>query len=182
MKPHTTPNSFLLEGLSTKRLLFRKVQPSDFDAWLPFHEDPESSKYWVGLPKDPRVACQQQFDRIFERYEKGLGGMNALILKTTGELVGLSGMLVQQVDDKQELEIAYSILPKFWNNGFASEAASLCKTNAFIKDWAETLISIIQVDNIPSQKVALKNGMHVLKRTVYNNNPVYIYGIHKNLE
>ncbi|MGW9687087.1 GNAT family N-acetyltransferase [Flagellimonas sp. 2504JD1-5] len=168
---------YLLENQSTERLLFRKIRPSDFDAWLPFYHDPKSTEFWEGLPSDPVEACKIQFDRIFERYEEGSGGMNALILKKTGQLVGICGLLVQTVDGIEELEIGYSVLPEFWQQGFAFEAAQKCKTFAFENNFAPSLISIIHVDNIPSQKVALKNGMYLDKTTTYKDNPVHIFRV-----
>lgn len=104
-----------------------------------------------------------------------MGGMNALTLKTTGHLIGLCGLLVQTVDDDKELEIDYSILPEFWRKGYTTEAALKCREYAFKNEWANSLISIIQVDNIPSQKVALYLAMAVDKSTVYRDNEVYIY-------
>lgn len=172
--------NFLLEGQESERLFFRKIMDEDFSDWLPFYKNPESTRYWNGLPADPRVACQEQFARVFERYEKALGGMNALILKKTGEFVGMCGLLVQQVDDIQELEIGYSILPKFWRKGYAIEAAEKCKHFAFDHNFTESLISIIHVDNIPSQRVAIKNGMWLDKTTTYKENPVQIYRVAKN--
>ncbi|WP_343485623.1 GNAT family N-acetyltransferase [Allomuricauda sp. d1] len=171
--------NYLLEDESTERLLFRKFTPEDFDLWLPFYDDPRSTEFWDGLPENPIEACQQQFDRIFERYEKGLGGMNALILKETEALVGMCGLLVQTVDEKEELEIGYSVLPKYWKKGFAIEAASKCKQFAFENHFADSLISIIHIDNVPSQKVALKNGMVLDKITTYKDNPVHIFRVHK---
>ncbi|CAM3547443.1 GNAT family N-acetyltransferase [Zobellia roscoffensis] len=167
----------LLEGEKTERLLFRKVLPSDFDTWLPFHEDKRSSEFWKGLPSDPKIACRQQFNRIFERYENDLGTMNALILKSTGDLIGLCGLLKQNVDNIEELEIGYSILPKYWKQGYASEAAKKCKMHARNNRLAPSLISIIHIDNIPSQRVAMNNGMHLEKTTTYHNNPVYIFRV-----
>ncbi|MEM9647042.1 MAG: GNAT family N-acetyltransferase [Bacteroidota bacterium] len=169
--------NYLLDGYETERLRFRKLQKSDFDSWLPFYHDPKSTQFWDGLPRDPIQACQQQFDRIFERYEQDLGGMNALVLKSTNELVGICGLLVQQVDGINELEIGYSVLPKFWLNGFAFEAAHKCKIEAFDNNWSSSLISIIHVDNIPSQRVAEKNGMHLDKTTSYKDNPVHIFRV-----
>ncbi|MEX0289471.1 MAG: GNAT family N-acetyltransferase [Flavobacteriaceae bacterium] len=166
---------YLLEGEETTRLQFRKIVPSDFEDWLPFHQDPRSSWYWEGIPADPMIACQQQFDRVFERYEKELGGMNALISKASGELVGICGLLVQTVDGITELEIGYSILPKFWKQGYATEAAIKCRQYAFANAYANSLISIIHVDNTPSKKVALNNGMTLDKTTIYKDNPVEIY-------
>jgi len=169
--------NLLLEGQESERLLFRRVIPSDFEDWLPFYHNPKSTQYWEGLPENPVEACEQQFDRIFERYEKNLGGMNALVEKQNSTLVGLCGLLIQDVDSVQELEIGYSILPEYWLKGFAYEAANACKGFAQEKKFADSLISIIHKDNIPSQKVALKNGMYLDKTTIYKNNPVHIYRV-----
>lgn len=172
-------SNYLLENQTTERLLFRKILPSDFDTWLPFYHDPKSTEFWDGLPQDPIKACTDQFERIFERYEEGTGGMNALVLKETGQLVGICGLLVQTVDEIEELEIGYSVLPKFWQQGFAIEAAQKCKAFAFENNFTSSLISIIHVDNVPSQKVALKNGMHLDKTTSYKDNPVHIFRVNQ---
>lgn len=169
--------NFLLTNESTERLHFRKVIPADFEDWLPFYHNPLSTKHWDGLPSNPTIACREQFDRIFERYENDLGGMNALVLRQTDQLIGLCGLLIQQVDHIQELEIGYSILPQFWLQGFAFEAAQKCKHFAFENSLANSLISIIHIDNVPSQKVALKNGMYLDKTTTYKNNPVHIFRV-----
>lgn len=168
---------YLLTEQESERLLFRKVRSSDFYDWLPFHQEPKSSQFWSGLPENPQVACEQQFSRIFERYEEHSGGMNALISKDTNKLIGLAGLLIQNLEGKQELEIGYSILPTYWRKGYAFEAAKKCKEIAFEKNWAKSLISIIQIANIPSQKTALKNGMFLDFATLYQNNQVYIFRI-----
>ncbi len=168
---------YLLEGRETERLTFRKFEQSDFEEWLPFYQDPRSSQYWEGLSTDPLQACKEQFERLFERYENNLGGMNALVHKDTGALIGMTGLLIQTVDETQELEIGYSILPEYWKNGFATEAAIKCKAYAFENKLSDSLISIVHVDNIPSQKVALNNGMYLDKTTTYKDNPVYIFRV-----
>ncbi|MCK0160202.1 GNAT family N-acetyltransferase [Allomuricauda sp. F6463D] len=168
-------SKYLLQHQTSERLIFRKLEASDFEDWLPFYHDPKSIQYWKGLPTDPVKACRIQFDRVFERYENNLGGMNALISKQSGELIGICGLLVQTVDDIQELEIGYSVLPKFWLQGFAFEAAQKCKKFAFDNNFSSSLISIIHVDNIPSQKVAVKNEMFLDKTTIYKDNPVHIF-------
>ncbi len=169
--------NLLLEGQETERLRFRKLEPTDFDTWLPFHQDPLSSKFWEGLPKNPVEACQQWFDKAFHRYENNLGGMNVLVNKKTNEFIGQCGLLIQTVDGIKELEIGYSILPIHWRQGYATEAAQKCKIFAKENNLAKSLISTIHIANIASQKVALNNGMHLDKTTVYDDNPVHIYRI-----
>ena len=168
---------YVLFNEESERLLFKKVSPSDFENWLPFHQEPLSSQYWSGIPKDPITACNEQFSRMLERYEEKSGGMNALFSKETNKLIGIAGLLVQNVNNKEELEIGYSILPEYWRQGYAFEAAKKCKDVAFENKWADSLISIIQVNNIPSQKIALKNGMYIDFSITYKDNPVHIFRI-----
>jgi RimJ/RimL family protein N-acetyltransferase len=168
---------YVLDNISSERLLFRKISPEDFDLWLPFYEDKNTSKYWLGIPKNPIKACRDDFDRTFFRYQNNLGGKVALIHKETKELVGLCGLLVQEINQKQEIEIAYSLLPKFWGFGYATEAAQQCKQYASANNLATSLVSIISVANLPSQKVALNNGMQIDFETTYANNSVYIFRV-----
>ncbi|WP_297705413.1 GNAT family N-acetyltransferase [uncultured Eudoraea sp.] len=167
--------NLLLEGEESNRLIFRKVSKTDFNAWLPFHQEPLSSQYFAGEIFEPKAACQNWFTKVFTRYENNLGGLNALINKESGLLIGMCGLLIQTVDEIQELEIGYSILPEYWKKGYASEAAKKCKAYALEHQLADSIISIIHIDNIGSQKVALNNGMHPDKTTTYKGIPVHIF-------
>lgn len=83
------------------------------------------------------------------------------------------------MDKITELEIGYSLLPEFWNKGFAIESASKCRDFAFGNNLSNSLISIISHTNNPSASVALKNGMRIDKETEYNGNRVNIFRISK---
>lgn len=171
---------YLLDGISSDRLSFRNIRQSDFDHWLPFFEDPNTSKYWKFKPKPPRQSCYEWYQRQFQRYAKDLGGMNALIEKSSGQLVGHCGLLVQSVNGESELEVAYSLLPDFWGKGYASESAQKCRDFAFSTSLVDSLISIISLTNKPSEKVAVKNGMRIDKQTEYDCNQVNIFRIQRN--
>jgi ribosomal-protein-alanine N-acetyltransferase len=171
--------TYLLENQQTTRLQFRKIRATDFVSWLPFFHDPASFEHWRGEIQAPEIACKKWFDRQAERYEKKEGGMNALIEKRSGELVGYCGLLAQTVDGTRELEIGYSLLPNFRAKGLASEAARKCRDFAFEKDFSDSLISIVSLTNSPSAKVAVKNGMQLHKQTVYKENKVNIFRILK---
>ncbi len=125
----------------------------------------------------PEEHCQRWFDKAFYRYANNLGGMNVLIDKESGEFIGQCGLLIQTVDKIQELEVAYSLLQKHWNNGYATEAAKACIDYVFKNKLRESLISIIHVNNIESQRVALKNNLKLDYETIYDDNPVKIFRI-----
>jgi [ribosomal protein S5]-alanine N-acetyltransferase len=168
---------YLLDGEYTDRLVFRKIDIADFNDWLVFHKDPGSSAHWHAERADPETECRKWYDKQYYRYANNLGGMNALVEKQSGKLIGHCGLLIQTVDAERELEVAYSLIPEFRNKGYATEAARKCLGFAFENLLADSLISIISLTNIPSQRVALKMGMAEEKRTVYDGNEVIIFSI-----
>jgi ribosomal-protein-alanine N-acetyltransferase len=168
---------YLLSGLESERLLFRKMERTDFDTWLEFFMNPMWNKYWLVKKMTPAQHCTQWFEKNFYRYANDLGGMNVLVHKESGAFIGQCGVLIQTVDGRQELEVAYSIMIPQWNKGYATEAAKKCIDVAFSNHWSDTLISIIHINNVESQKVALKNGLSWDCRTTYDNNPVNIFRI-----
>ena len=162
---------YLLTGEETERLYFRLVTKADFDTWLPLFKEKHVAIF-LGIPKDlsEKEQCEFWFKKVFHRYENNLGGMNALIDKTTGAFIGQCGLLVQTVENEERLEIGYSILPEYWGKGYAQEAAIKCKNVCFTNAFTDNLISMMHVDNIGSEIVAKKNGMtfEKLVDNIYN--------------
>ncbi|MGV3611393.1 MAG: GNAT family N-acetyltransferase [Fluviicola sp.] len=169
-----------LFGQETERLTFRRLEENDFNTWIRFCEDHEIMRYF-GFSETASASekCQQWFDRVFGRYENLLGGMNAMITTISGKFIGQSGLLIQTLDDQEELEIAYSLMPEFRGLGYALEAAKKCRDFAFQNDFSDSLVSIIHPDNLASQQVALKNGMKFSKQTIHSGMPVNVYRITK---
>jgi [ribosomal protein S5]-alanine N-acetyltransferase len=173
-------SKLLMFGESSERLTFRRLEQSDFDEWLKFCEDPNSLKYiWLTDNNSSNEKCKVWFDRVFNRYNNHLGGMNVLIKKDNNEFVGQCGLLIHTVDGVEELEIGYSLMPEYRGKGYALEAANKCKDYAFANNLSESLISIIHIDNKESETVAIKNGMRLDKITSYNNSKVNIFRINK---
>jgi RimJ/RimL family protein N-acetyltransferase len=168
---------FLLTGHSSERLHFRAVNEKYFPEWLSFMKDPRTQMHWFEPNEPAEVKTKKWFERQEERYSKGLGGMNALIRKDTDTFIGHAGLLVQEVDGVEELEVAYSLLPEAWGMGYATEAARFCRDHAFAHGFTDSLISIIAVTNEPSKKVARRNGMTLDFTTTYKENPVEIYRV-----
>lgn len=175
-------NNYLLENFETQRLRFRKLSWDDFEEWQELFVSDDVATF---LGMDPKLSkkelTQKWFDKTFGRYENYTGSMNALIHKETNRLVGQCGLLIQIIEGESRLEVGYSILPEFWRQGYAFEAANACLNYAFEKKWVDHLISQIDPQNIGSEKVALKNGMK-LEKTVLDekNAPLNIFSIRRN--
>lgn len=171
---------YLLEGQETQRLKFRLLQNSDFETWIDLFRK-EGVARFVALDHlaTPEEQCQMWFERAFTRYNDERGGLNVLIDKQTNQLVGQCGLLIQEVDSVTRMEVGYSVLPQFWCNGYATEAAIKCRDYAFENNFTDSLISIIHIENVSSMKVAANNGMKLQTTTVYKGFPVNIFQITK---
>ena len=169
---------YTLEGVETERLKFRLLEDRDFDEWMVLFVDHEISRmFGMANIKTPKERCKQWFDWTYNRYENNLGGQNVLINKSNNKIIGQSGLLIRTIDGIEEMEVAYSILPSSRKMGFATEASKKCRDHAFENKFSHRLISIINIDNLNSEKVALKNGMKKDRIIEFGGNPSHIFQI-----
>jgi [ribosomal protein S5]-alanine N-acetyltransferase len=173
---------YVLDGYETERLTFRLMKTIDYDEWLALFRNEDAVRFLgLDIVDTPEKRCDLWFEKVFDRYENDLGGMNVLVDKKRNCMIGQCGLLVQQVDGQEELEIGYSILPAFWKQGYATEAAIKCKEIAFLKEYAPSLVSLVHAENSRSKNVALKNGMQWEKKITYRDMPVDVFRIENNV-
>lgn len=141
----------------TKRLYLREMTKDDFGSLCKMLQDNEVMYAYNGAFSDLEV--QEWLDRQLARYEKYGFGLWAVILKESGEMIGQCGLTMQPWKDKEVLEVGYLFQKEFWHKGYAAEAARACRQYAFEELNADEVCSIIRDTNIPSQNVALRNGM-----------------------
>lgn len=169
---------YLLDGQETERLKLRLLQDSDYDTWIDLFRGTEFGKFLgMGHLQTAEEQCDLWFEKVKARYENDRGGMNVLVDKQTGEMVGQCGLLVQDVEGSAIMEVGYSLLPKHHGKGYATEAATKTRDYAFEQGYADEIFSIIHIDNKPSAEVAVRNGMQVYKSTDFLGMPVDIYRI-----
>lgn len=141
----------------TKRLYLRELNENDFGALCKILQDEETMYAYEGAFSDKEV--REWLDKQLSRYRENGFGLWAVVLKETGEVIGQCGLTMQTWKNEKVLEIGYLFQRKFWHNGYASEAAIACKKYAFEVLKADEVCSIIRDTNIPSQRVAERNGM-----------------------
>jgi len=150
------------DGLETERLITRFVTPDDAAAWVEYCSDPVATKFSAIAGKTPGEMAEFVIDVTIKRYADQKGGLQALISKETGELVGQCGLMIQEVDHKMEVEIGYHLLRKHWGKGYATEAAAKFRDYGFENNLADSLVSIIDPKNVASKNVATRNGMQLV--------------------
>ena len=98
-------------------------------------------------------------------------------MKFTREMIGDCGLTIQKVDGEDLLEIGYHLRRDQWGRGLATEAARACRNYAFARGDASFVISLIRPENIPSCRVAERNGMTIWKQTIHAHMTHLVYRI-----
>lgn len=153
------------------------MTPHDVDDLLEVLSDPEAMQFYP-QPFD-RNMTQAWIDRNIQRYAQHGVGLWALIFKENHKLIGDCGLVVQEVDGVEEIEIGYHIRRDLWGKGLATEAAQFCRDYGFSQLGFDKLISLIHPANIASRRVAEKNGMRLIKEIKWQNKPIIIYAVER---
>lgn len=168
------------DNLESDRLRTRFLQKDDVQKWIPFCEDEEAVTFLKLFMKPNHLESSQNWiDRQLSRYQEKRYGLQAVLDKNTGELLGQTGLLKQEIDGKWEIEVGYHMFKKNWGKGYAPEAARLFIDFVFSNNLAPSVISIIDINNVNSQRVAEKNGLKRETQTRWQGMDVFIYRIHK---
>ena len=143
--------------IETPRLMLREMTPADRPDLCMILQDKEVMYAYNGPFSDEEV--NGWLERQTGRYRERGYGLWAVVLKQTGEMIGQCGVTRQLWNGEEMLEIGYLFRHSHWHQGYATEAARACMEYAFNVLGASEVCSIIRDNNIPSQQVALRNGM-----------------------
>ncbi|MBW4664882.1 MAG: GNAT family N-acetyltransferase [Chroococcus sp. CMT-3BRIN-NPC107] len=158
----------------TSRLILRQLTLDDLDDLAAIYADPVVMRFF-GSTYTYESTKQWLEERVFKFYKQRGWGLWATIYKMNNKLIGRCGLTPQIVDGTEEIEIGYLLAKEYWGMGLATEAACFSRNYGFEKLGATRLISLIDPDNIGSQKVAKKVGLTYEKDTYMWNKTVRIY-------
>jgi len=163
--------------LATQRLLLRELVADDLDALALVLSDPETMRFYPAALDRAGVAAWIERNR--RRYIDAGHGLWAMVLKSSGEVVGDCGLSRQTVDGTDEIEIGYHVRRDLWGQGYAPEAARACQGYGFARLGADRLISLIRPENLPSRRVAEKTGLSLWKEVIWRDLPHCVYMIRR---
>ena len=167
------------DHLESTRLITRFVTADDAVIWERYMKDPDCTRFaGYDNSKTPMERANEWIEFCLLRYKEGRLGLQALINKDTGEFIGMCGLITQEVNGKTVVEIGYHLLREYWGLGYATEAAQLFKKYGFENKFADTLVSLINPNNIPSQKVAIRNGMVLTdSKAIFRGKECYMFSV-----
>jgi [ribosomal protein S5]-alanine N-acetyltransferase len=164
--------------LETPRLLLREMTPADAPALHAVIGDPENMLWY------PHPFSMEEVDawiaRQMERYATGTG-LLGLVLRETGAFLGDCGPVWQTADEGQppELEIGYHVHRAWQGRGLATEAARAVRDYAFTTLGVDHVISLIRPENLPSRRVAEKNGLTLHRTVVWRGYESCVYRLNR---
>ncbi len=163
-------------NLETPRLQIKEFTEDGFEDFFLLVGDPEVMRYSLKGPLNREQAQKSFKDRILGHYKTYGYGLWSIFLKKEKKFIGLAGLLTRQIEGEEKVELAYRLLPVYWGHGLAVEAAAAIADYAFSTLKINFLISIIDVNNHRGLLLAKRLGMQVVKKTLFHNFEVLIYG------
>ncbi|HEY6348213.1 MAG TPA: GNAT family N-acetyltransferase [Candidatus Angelobacter sp.] len=157
----------------TSRLILRHFTLDDLEALVAMHSDPEVSRFLGGV-KTPEQSRQRLLEWIAEYQHYGFSKW-AVVLRTTGELIGRCGLSLEEVEGASEWELGWTFARTHWGHGYAPEAAAAARDHSFSKLGLQRLISLIRPGNFASIRVAERLGMTYQRIVEWNGAPAHMY-------
>jgi len=148
----------------TDRLVIRPVKVSDYHEWLRGFNDrmPSQHKYDDGRI-DMEDCTKEWFSSLVDKYEQLAKSDSAyildLFLKDDGRHVGTIDFSTLAREGFHWGRIGYTIHNQFWGRGFGKEAVKAALSIAFTELGYHRIEAHINVDNIPSERLAKSVGM-----------------------
>ena len=144
--------------IETARLRLRLCTPDDLDDLADLFGDAAVMRY-IGLESGKALTREEAagvLDNIISGWHRRGFGRWAVLLKSTGQLIGLCGLKL--LDGTPEL--MYILRRDHWGAGLATEAARACLRYGFEELRFASIIAVTRPENLASQRVLEKIGLH----------------------
>lgn len=165
--------------LQTEHLIIREFVESDLEDLARILANAEVMRFSLtGKPLSKHETQKMLKLRILDHYAQHGFGLWALIEKQDNKLIGFAGLITQEIDGEELIELGYRLHPDYWGQGLATEACKAISKYAFEKLKLKKIISIIDPRNDRSIKVADRVPMDFWKESVFHGTPVHIYVAH----
>ena len=150
-----TTEATIAPRLTTERLVLRQLEARDFDA---FADQFMSADAMAPLkPLSDRRAAWQKLAALNGMWTLNGTGWWGVELRETTELAGVVGAFFRESGD--DLEIGWTIFPRFRRRGIAREAARAALDHGFAKHDVKRVIAHVDAPNIASVRVCESLGM-----------------------
>jgi RimJ/RimL family protein N-acetyltransferase len=144
----------VIPTLTTDRLVLRPFTDGDLESLIPLHA--EESFWWYPLRRGMTPEESATFlERVIARYDEDGFGLEAVIERSTGNLIGWAGLAVPHFlpEVLPSVEVGWRLGPAARGRGLATEAGAAAVRYGFTDVGLNRIVSIYEPENVPSGKV-----------------------------
>jgi RimJ/RimL family protein N-acetyltransferase len=157
---HTTdPAPPGIPTLTTERLVLRPFVTEDLEELAQIHA--QESFWWYPLRAGMNKEGTRQFlERMLSRYESDGFGIEALVHRASGSLIGWAGLAVPHFlpEVLPAIEVGWRLSNAYWGMGLATEAGAAAVDFGFTTGGLDRIVSIYEPENVASGRVMDRLG------------------------
>ena len=162
--------------LETERLILRSFREEDVDVMAQLFANLDFMRFSLGVFTE-RKQTVAFVEKVMGWDRAGIPSQFAVVLRGEDPILGYCGFFYHPEHGIEDIEIGYRLHPDYWNRGLITEAARAVCDHGF-RDWdLSRVISLIHPENLPSRRVAEKNGMKVEKEITFRGFPTLVYAM-----
>ena len=162
--------------LKTERLILRSFREDDVDSMAQLFANPDFMRFSLGVFTE-RKQTLAFVEKVIGLDRAGIPSQFAVVPRGEDTIIGYCGFLYHPEHAIEDIEIGYRLHPDYWNRGLITEAARAIRDYGFRDRKLSRVISLIHPENVPSRRVAEKNGMKVEKKITFRGFPTLVYAI-----
>ena len=168
-----------LDKFNTERISAERLKEEHIEFIHRMHQDEQVMSYLGGIRSSEQTA--EYMEQNLYHWEKYGYGIWVLRENSTGDLIGRGGMRNAVLGGNEEVEVAYGLLPEFWNKGLATEFAGAVVRIGLSEIGLSGLACVTHPDNLASQRVVEKTGFVFERKVIYKSEPHLLFR-HDNMQ
>ncbi len=162
--------------LETERLILRSFREDDVDIMAQLFANADFMRFSLGVFTE-RKQTIAFIEKVMGWDRAGIPSQLAVIPRDEDTIIGYCGFFCHPEHGIEDIEIGYRLHPNYWNRGLITEGARAVLDHGF-REWKlSRVISLIHPENVPSRRVAEKNGMKVEKEITFRGFLTLVYAM-----
>ena len=151
--------------ITTSRLILRAFTEEDIDPLHNILGEEDTLRYFPNPDPPSREKVEKLISARLQHWKDHGYGWWAIEQRSKKGLIGWSGLLF--LPETEEVEVGYLLDKAFWGKGLATEAAQACLQYGFKNFDMQSIVAIVHLENVASQRVIEKLGMSFVDAAHY---------------
>lgn len=158
-------------------IIIREFLPAEISLFTTLFEDEKVTCY---LPYRSPEQYIEMFHIALDDYRRGLFSRWGVFNATDNDFIGMC-LARNFVDVPGQLEIGYTLSPKYWGKGIGTAVSRALVDYCFTHTKVDEVVAVTAPDNIGSQKVLEKTGFKRLNNLVREYGEVTYFVIQRSV-